>query len=62
MAVQPIYCCDFCGRDTRRRSRVCSLCLGSVPDEAEPVGEDDSPSRDEEILAEVEEALREAMG
>jgi hypothetical protein len=63
MADRPIYCCEFCGRDTRRRSRVCSLCLGSAPDEPdEPAGEDAGLTRDEEIAEEVAQALREAMG
>ena len=63
MAVRPIFCCDFCGRDTRRRGRICSLCLGTGPEEADgPEDADVIPDRDEQIQEEVEQALREAMG
>jgi len=26
--MSEIYCCLFCGRDTRDRSKICAWCLG----------------------------------
>ena len=61
-----LRCCTFCGRDTRRRSGICTHCTRGthLHDKAvllwdywNPIG----PDRNDDVTAEVEAAMRDAM-
>lgn len=62
--------CDFCGRNTTRRSRICKHCMAGVSKHDEPpeqLPEDRAErleciTRDEEILRAVEAVIKEKIG
>jgi len=61
-----IHNCMNCGRDTIRKSGLCSLCQPE-PDLAEihadePVEDEEEVTRDDEVSSEVEQAVGNALG
>ena len=70
-----ITCCDFCGRDTPNKSRICKVCMGGVRKHTEVVCDiqDDEIqmmievlhmeySRDQDVARDVQEIMHEAIG
>jgi predicted amidophosphoribosyltransferase len=58
--MSDLACCDFCGRDTPNKSRICRACISGVRKHTAPT-DDAYECRLEGREADVEYAVRQAV-
>jgi predicted amidophosphoribosyltransferase len=73
--VRAVVCCDFCGRDTPNKSRICRLCTQGTRNHTKPPDWEDGDmqtlrevfkldgyDRYTEMADDIHQALKEAIG
>lgn len=67
MAKHELHCCDYCGRDTVNKSRICKVCTGGNSHRDEPeetLGdfmEKEWRERSDDVDEEVSDAMKDCM-